>query len=492
MRSQSCTRFLSLALTAAISFWAASCAVALGPGYTIEKQEIRVRLVSTPQPRIQIEGEYSLKNTGIRPLQGLELRLPGRRRFHYENPRITWDGKAVAPQTSADNRRDTLITLPEPWKISARRNLHLSVEYSPPTGEEAGLSFSNDAFFLPAAGWSAELFPPEGLFASGGVPPKKWDLLVAVPRGFQVHTSGLQKKSEQRGGETVVLAEQGTADPYPFVIAGRYHSAEIGTGKEKLHLWTSQPQESARLGEVREALGRVIAAYNATFGERSNESSQIWIVECPLVAGCFTSLSPLRARLLGQEENERATAEMISQDTVVVDLSGGALKVAGAAAPSLAASWLGYAQNPAFYEQRPPLTMLPVFAAAIGRDAAEGADSRGETIRRVLRLIPVSAKPHRAEDANTVRAKSFLFFYALQDLYGKEAFRKATQHMLYARRGKGFELSDLIAAFEEETHQNVAEFVRMWMKRPGVPQEFRARYETTAAATAVSNKENTP
>jgi hypothetical protein len=466
--------------------------VALGPGYTIEKQEIRVRFASMAQPRIQIEGDYSLKNTGNRPLQELELRLPGRRRFHYENPRITWDGKAVAPQTSADNPRDTLIALPEPWKISARRNLHLSVEYSPPAGEEAALRFSNDAFFLPAAGWSAELLPPEGLFASGGVPPKKWDLLVAVPKGFQVHTSGVEKKSAQKGGETVVQAEQGTADPYPFVIAGRYHAAEVGVGREKLHLWTTQPQESSKLREVSEALKRVIAAYDAAFGERSKGSSQIWIVECPVAAGCFTSLSPLRARLLGQEKNERTMAEMISQDTVVVDLSGGAVTVAAAAAPSLAASWLGYAQNPAFYEQRPPLTMLPVFAAAIGRDAAEGADSRGETIRRVLHLIPVSAKPHQSEDPNTLRAKSFLFFYALQDRYGKETFRKATQHMLYARRGKGFELDDLIAAFEEETHQNVAEFVRMWMKRPGVPEEFRARYEGTPAAKADTDKEKTP
>jgi aminopeptidase N len=64
--------------------------------------------------------------------------------------------------------------------------------------------------------------------------------------------------------------------------------------------------------------------------------------------------------------------------------------------------------------------------------------------------------------------------------------------MLYARRERGFELSDLIAAFERETHQNVAEFVRQWMKQPGVPEEFRARYEGTAAATANNDKETRP
>jgi len=56
--------------------------------------------------------------------------------------------------------------------------------------------------------------------------------------------------------------------------------------------------------------------------------------------------------------------------------------------------------------------------------------------------------------------------------------------MLDARRGGGFDLDDLIAAFEQEAHQNVAEFVRLWMKRPGVPQDFRARYENSAASAS--------
>jgi len=145
-------------------------------------------------------------------------------------------------------------------------------------------------------------------------------------------------------------------------------------------------------------------------------------------------------------------------------------------APSLASSWLGYAQNPGFYGQDPPLSAFPAFAASIGREAAEGADLRSETIRRVLRLIPEKTAAHPPEDRTVLRAKSFLFFYALQDRYGREVFRRAVRHMLYARRERGLELSDLIAAFEQETQQNVAEFVRLWMKRPGVPDEFRARY----------------
>ena len=470
----------------------ASCAVALGPGYTIEKQEIRVHFVAKPEPRIEVAADYLLRNRGTRPLQELELRLPGRR-FRSNGLHAAWDSTELTLTPDPDTPRNTIVKFPEPWNISSRHTLHLTTEFLPAQEREGSASFSSDAFFLPAAAWSVELLPPDRLFGTGGVPPKKWKLLVAVPDGFQIHTSGVRNKTARKGGEMVVLAQQGKKDPYPFVIAGGYVTAEIGKGSEKVHLWTSKPQDSTKLRDARDALARAMAAYDAAFGARRNEASQTWIVECPVAAGCFTSLNPLRARLLGQE-NERATAEMISQDTMVVDLSEGTPSLAAGAAPSLAASWLGYGQNPAFFEQGPPLTMLPAFAAAIGHDAAAGGDSRTETIRRALRLIPQvekeSEKTKKEEDPAVVGAKSFLFFYALQDQYGPETFRKATQNMLYARRERGFNLDDLIAAFEQETHQNVAEFVRIWMKRPGVPEEFRARYEGTAAANAEKEKEN--
>ena len=483
---------LCLALLAAVvSYWAASCAVALGPSYTIQKQEIRVRFVAQPEPRIEVAADYRLKNNGTRPLEQLELRLPGRR-FRTREVRAIWDSTALTLAEDPSDPRNALMKLGQPWKVSARHTLHLTTEFLPAPEGENSLSFSSRAFFLPAASWSAELLPPDGLFGTGGVPPKKWDLLVAVPQGFLIHTSGLQKRVARKGGETVFLAEQGASDPHPFVVAGRYYTADIGGPRGKVRLWTIEQQDVAKLRDVSDGLARVMAEFDAAFGERGKDSLQTWIVECPAVPGCFTSLNPLRAKLLGQNEDAPTTAEMISGDTMVVDLSRGTPTVAVQAAPSLAASWLGYAQNPAFFEQSPPLTMLPAFAAAIGHDVVEGRDARRETIRRALRLIPSGEKPQKADDPNVLRVKSFLFFYALQDRYGQETFRRATLHMLHARRERGFELSDFIAAFEQETHENVAEFVRMWMKRPGVPEEFRARYEGSAAATAATDKETKP
>jgi len=493
LKLQPHSRFLLASLHTAAAFWVTSCVAPLGPGYTIEKQQIHVQFVPVPSPRIRIEADYRLKNTGNQPLSDLEIRLPVRRRFHNGEPHATWDGAALAIAISADNPRNSLASFSQAWAVSARRTLHVSYEFAPAEPGETALGFAEDAFFLPAQGWSPELLPARGSFATGGVPPKKWELSARVPEGFLIHMSGAQAKTSRKSGEWTVRATQGEKDRHPFLIAGRFTSAEIGTGKEKVFLWTRKPQNVASLRPVSDALVRTIQVYDSEFGDRSKESFPTWIVECPVAAGCFTSLNAPMVRLLEEEgEGKEATsAEMVSLDTLVVDLSGGTPKLAAAVAPSLASSWLGYAQNPGFYGQEPPLSAFPAFAASIGREAAEGADLRSETIRRVLRLIPEKTAPHHPEDRTVLRAKSFLFFYALQDRYGREVFRRAVRHMLYARRERGLELSDLIAAFEQETNRNVAEFVRLWMKRPGVPDEFRARYGETAA-TAQPSKETTP
>jgi len=141
--------FLVLALGVAV-LEAAGCVAPLGPGYTIVRQQIRVQFVPAPEPRTRIEAEYLLKNTGNQALSELELRLPGRRRFNFDEPRATWDATAVTIGISADNPRNALIPLPQPWTKSAYHTLHLSVEYLPGATGETALSFSSDAFFLPA------------------------------------------------------------------------------------------------------------------------------------------------------------------------------------------------------------------------------------------------------------------------------------------------------------------------------------------------------
>jgi hypothetical protein len=340
------------------------------------------------------------------------------------------------------------------------------------------------------------------------VPPRKWNLTVHVPQGFLIHTSGDKIKASKRENEITVRARQRPVDVYPYVVAGRYINKEIGSDRRKIYLWTRTAQDAGNLRGMSDTLTKTLQTYDTVFGERNEvpgktrgkKENPIWLVECPVAEACFTSRgadqaetgrpSP-SAKLLGNED-EPKSGEMISLDTVIVDVNSGLTKLASAAAPALAASWLGYAQSPGFYEQDAPLSAFPLFAAAVGHEALEGTTARTETIRRALAVIPQNQPVPTKEDKSVLRAKSFLFFYGLQDHYGPKVFRSAVRHMLYARRSGGFDLDDLIAAFDQESHANTAEFVRLWMKHPGVPKDFRDRYEKTSTQKTVSSKEATP
>lgn len=482
-------RLLPAFSLAAAGFCAASCATPMGPAYTIESQEIRVALETAPDPRIQVESVYRLRNTGNRPLASLEVRLPGRRFFRTGVAQASWDNSSLSPETSPANPRDTLFSLPKPWKLSERHTLHLSVGFLPPAGD-SGLNFSSDAFFLPSQGWAPELLPARGLFGAGGVPPKRWFLSVRVPAGFLVHTSGGSAKTSRSERGITVRSVQSALDRYPFVVAGRYQETQVSAGNEKVILWARAKADPATLHQSVDSIASAVSAYDIAFGERVPSGQALWIVECPVVAGCFTAQKSSYATLLGAE-SEAVSSELASADTIVIDLTGNAPNLA-VAAPALAASWLGYGQNPGFYEQDLPLAALPAFASALGREAVLGPSSRRETIRRALRVIGGDSGGPKSDDQTILRAKSFLFFYALQDLYGQDVFRRAINHMLSARQGRGFDLDDLIAAFDQESHQNTAEFVRLWMKRPGVPAEFRARYQESAVALHTTSKEIVP
>jgi hypothetical protein len=455
-------------------------------------QEIDVHFVRSPDPVIHLEARYQLRNTGNQRLFSVEVRLPGRRRFHIANAQALWDGNPLAFDASPANPRNALLSLPRAWTVSSSHNLRLSVDFQRAQPGESTLNFTSESFFLPAQGWNPELLPARGLFATGGVPPKSWNLVVRVPRDFQVHTSGQpnRRNSKRRGDEMRITALQQPRDAYPFVIAGQFKTAEQSAEGETIHLWTHSELDSEALAGPSHALVRTIRAYDAMFGRRARDSHQLWVVECPISSGCFTpSASNFNGLIF--ESGEKPSAEMASLDTVMVDLAGGPPVIASAA-PSLASSWLGYDQNPGFFEQSPPLSALPAFAAARGREAVEGPPIRAEVIRRALRLVPADPRDRQREDEAALRAKSFLFFYGLQDRYGREIFDKAISHMLYARAGRGFDLNDLIAAFEQETRENVAEFVRLWMKHFGVPADFRSRYEGASQAMADSFKETAP
>jgi hypothetical protein len=149
-------------------------------------------------------------------------------------------------------------------------------------------------------------------------------------------------------------------------------------------------------------------------------------------------------------------------------------------ATSLAKTWLPYGQGPGSGALTNPMAQLPDYAAAVSMEGSQGMANRERAIRDALKRVPPSGGRQPAKQAEMSADESLLFFYGLEDQYGREHLHAALRHMVQARRGQGYEVQDLIAALEQETHQEVGTFFRLWLKHSGVPEGFRARYEAPA------------
>jgi hypothetical protein len=468
----------ALVLTLLFACWLAGCSAALGPGYVVQQQEIHVTFSPQPQPLLQITAQYHLQNAGNQPLDSLDVRLPGRR-YRPAAFQISWDGAALSNNISPDNPRDTELRFAQLWKVGEMHTLKLSYELASATGDDS-IGFAADAFYLPSEGWTPQLPQARGLFGFGGVPPKQWPLIVTIPQDFLVHASGEGVKQSAKGSTAQYSFRQTSADLNPFVIAGKYvESRQTLAQKQIVHVWTRGKLDAAQLANSGDALSRTLATYDALFGARPKSRSSLWIVECPVSPGCISQRETSYAALLYGSDALRS-AELISQDSVLIDPRLGASAIETSAGPALAAGWLGYGQNPGFYEQQPPVSALPAFAAALAREGISGTTVRSEIIQRALAAIPDPAPAASHGDPAVTRAKSLLLFYALRDNVGASAFEKAIQHMLYARQSRGFNVTDLIASLEQESHQSIGPFVRQWIKRPGIPSEFRSRYSQSA------------
>jgi hypothetical protein len=470
----STSSFLAATFLLVSACWLASCATPFGPGYLVEKQEIQVSFAPQPEPRIHISAEYQLKNSGNQALDSLDVRLPGRR-FRLTNLSIRVDGTPLAQSASPDNPRDTVLRLPS-WPVGAGHRIEFAYDIPSTPVEPGTIGFSKDAFYLPAGGWTPALPQERGAFGFGGVPPKKWELLVRVPQGFLVHASGEKEKHSGKNGEIEFRFAQSTDDLNPFVVAGKFRETRQELPQsQSIRIWSRVGLNPAWLYQAGDSLSRTLAAYDSLFGARGKAHPPLWIVECPAESGCISQRSSAFSALLYGAAQD-SPADMISRDTVLVEprLSEG--KADALAAPSVSAGWLGYGQNPGFYEQQLPMSALPAFAAALAREDSSGPQVRAQIIARALAQIPRDAARDSNADPNIARAKSLLLFYALRDRVGAENFQKAMQHMLSARQARGFDITDLISALEQESQQAVGPFVRQWIKRPGVPDDFRAAH----------------
>jgi hypothetical protein len=466
------------------AYVASGCAVALGPGYTIEKQQIEVTYTVGAPDRVSIRAWYQLKNTGTRPLEAIDLQLPAGEIYAPNEMGIEWRGKTLPPAPAADADGHSHVPLGASWEVSGGGELAVTYNLKISSDEAGAESPGGRAFFLPNTGWYPVLLPPIGAFTSGGTPPAKWELAVTVPEGYRVHASGdevSRDRSKRKNGPNAgEIFEQKPGNSFnPFVAAGPYVEQEVRSAAGPVLLWSTQPVSLKRANEIANRVGTDVSYFRTEFGAQGGGKQSTWIIGCNSGGhgrqmesklsrtDCLTA--PYSAVVSPDFFGDEAPKESVED----IDIQ-------------LAATWLQFPAQAGRYSTKFPLSAIGDYAV-FALNASENPSSRDVAVRELLQRVSASPNAEKPlitvseKDADEVieraRLQSELFFIALEDRCGAQNLHRGIARAMRILRGQTWDLSDLRSAVEAECGGPVLEsFFREWMHGNGVPADFRAHY----------------
>jgi aminopeptidase N len=98
------------------------------------------------------------------------------------------------------------------------------------------------------------------------------------------------------------------------------------------------------------------------------------------------------------------------------------------------------------------------------------------------RLMEPPTGYSRAERIST-GYRAALFFVALEDLCGHDNLRIALRDIIRTRASSDTGYEELRSAVESASGKDLAEMFRAWLIQPGIPDDFRARYQRTSNAS---------
>lgn len=460
----------------------AGCAVPLGPGYQIERQQTELRYVAAP-PQLQLRATYRLRNIGNREISFIEAELPSERLYGRQSLRVRVDGREVAVQpapTSQDAGSPVRIPF-DAWPQNRRRDLVIEYTLAPPPPGRANLAVTGESFHVRDAAALPLLLPPKAGIIKRGKPVQEAGLDIFAPSEFRVLSGGHSHGSRKGTNEIETRVAFRPGDYQSFVVAGRYQEQTVQAGKVTVLFWTFEPLDPQR---AQAAAGRIAAAfrtYQTTFGPLWKNPPPIRFIEVSssLTRRTAGAGDPAAVALpAGALLNHAAFALGVSSDAFL-DL----------VEHELAHTWFGETVSP-WPRTEPVLGEgLAEYAKVVAAEARSGDAERRHQAGLLLRWFDESRKQAAdppllqigADDPYEQRVfgytKGALFFLALEDRYGKDNVRRALAHMVASLRGSEVGYAELRAALEIEAKQSLADFFRLWLDGKGIPEDFRARYE---------------
>jgi hypothetical protein len=489
-----------------------ACAVPLGPGYGVRKESLAVRHLAGP-PRLVVHASYRLENSGNSGLKFIDAVLPDERVFGRRDLRINVDGREVnasrplADAASEESKNIFRIPFDSGWPGKQKRTLDIEYALAPAPPGSAGIAVGEASFHLSSVGWFPDLRTPKGLFAGGGGRADRTYVTLQVPENFRLETNGRPASKRKHNG--AVERQLRGRDLGPFAIAGRYEEQEVRsdrlpttTGERRgpndpalnssLIYWTSQPLVP---GDAQSAGQRLLAAWRTCitiFGQPKGRAAPFRIVETP-------------AKLPADSPNGDGPAVEPFAGGVLVNREGFALGVGGDGFYELVVRGMAYTWFGGEVALRPDaeLTLgkgLAHYASILVAEANDGEPARRRRVAELLNQYDdarahVVEKPLRAisdsapwEQRRIAANKAPLFFIALEDEYGESAVRRGLADLVDSLRGETIGWGELRSSLEMATRKNLAEFFRTWFDDPGIPADFRSRYEPQARQNAKSSE----
>ncbi|MBS1867141.1 MAG: hypothetical protein JSS69_14600, partial [Acidobacteria bacterium] len=403
--------------------------------------------------------------------------------FHRTATAAEWNGKPIDVQlvsaATATDIGDTIeLRWSDNWNPKQKRTLVLSYELA--TGSHLGsfLAVTSETFFSDPDSWNPRLLAPKGIFGTGGVAPKKWNLSVRVPSGFLIDASGSTAKKSGSHGETVYSFSQKAEDFAPFAAGGKYTEKEVRADGERILFWTLHPVDSQAAQNAANSISRRAHYYENEYGKAGKEGNTIRMLECVIPTQNFGCGALPQTIFVHQAWIARGLKDEEFYDDVNFEL---------------AYTWFGGVSRVRFDESPLPMDALAPYAGWEAKANEEGGAARNARIRWLLGDFDKHAtqckdkiilpRPAGSQGCSYSGAwsKSGLFFFALEDKIGRKEFHAALKNMIQYRRARDMSIEDLISSIETESHQQQGPFVRQWLKDPGIPSEFRARYSGNAA-----------
>jgi hypothetical protein len=448
----------------------------LAPGFAIQRQSLDLNYVAGDPSRTHVQVTYRLMNAGNSDLTALQATIPSLSGLH-----VTVDSREVTVQSSSGKRVGVAqISIPfEPaWPQKAWRNVEIGYDIA--VAQRAAGAVPA-IYFSQSEEWFPELQKPHGMMAKGSARAAEVDVSIQVPQGFQTLSSGQTSGVKASPGGAEYRYRLRSRDFEPFVLSGKYQERKLRVSGITVIFWTMAPLAEGESQKAANGIAVATQAFENSFGPRTPKNSPVWVIEETGLKETAGDAGPAGASL--------PSAVLLNRESFAQGVSSPAFLEL--ATRELARTWFGWMAAPQ-QELAPDRNLgnaIVEYAVIVAAEARGGGAKRVARAADLLRkwnelqkqekdkpllLVDFKDSPLQQDLAAT---KSTLFLLALEDACGREQFRRALTRITHAMQGKEFGLGVLRSALEAETHKQWGDTFREWLDHPGIPGDFRARYE---------------